>query len=750
MPFPSDTNTDLDKHETPTGAPVVLSVPPSVVLFGCSDAAQLAGCSRQAILKAITSGKLPAEPVEIAEGRRKGRTEYRIPSDTLFSLYPHARASYQAQQADHRPDRFSVEVIPPPAQPRMRRDPVTVALRADPDSLQREQEVQLARLDLMHQVRTWILQTLSPYHQAQARLRLPDEIRVKALAWIATTPEGQDLMLRLGRIPSTDTLSRWWHAFTKDPSGESLRPLWTACGRKRRTDIHPDLVEKIEGAYAFAGNFTAASKYLLSMGVEVSPATVGRHIKSLAPAIQKGFREGSRKALADQGPYVHRAASRPYQCWSMDGHKLDVGVIWQEPRPGEVLRPFRPDLYVVRDVGSGAILSIAVGKGLNRYMALQALAEAIVRTGVIPEMIQTDNGSEICNALMEGKEDTTGYFAQLSMNWKEGRALWTRALPYNARSKPIEEDFRVLKDRFSAKYPTFTGGSVSKRPGDPLNAAHKAGHFLTVEELETHLENYRLEHAQTLRNLKQALIHPLEALREEKARLIKTLGPAHPRFFQEDQVWKVLPAVPARLDRTSVVCTVEGQKLRFLYQDLVEQQQDGLEVRISPWDVSSAWLCRKGQPLGPLTFLPDASALGAEERNLVSLRLIKNTQRQIRHRILRAEAFKAEAQATLGMLTGRAQQVVRKRHHEDSDDQYHPAPASTPELSDEAFAAAQAQFMAEQAMVPLEDAIDRFMRIHRTFQDGDSVGAEDLAWWNRYTSTPEGQAALDTFSPVAN
>jgi hypothetical protein len=34
-----------------------------------------------------------------------------------------------------------------------------------------------------------------------------------------------------------------------------------------------------------------------------------------------------------------------------------------------------------------------------------------------------------------GKEDTTGYFAQLSMNWEKGRALRIRALPYNARSK---------------------------------------------------------------------------------------------------------------------------------------------------------------------------------------------------------------------------------------------------------------------------------------------------------------------------
>jgi hypothetical protein len=743
----------LDNHATSTGASVVLSIPLQVVLFGCSDAASLVGCSRQAILKAISTGKLKAEPVAIEEGRRKGRTEYRISAEALFDLYPNARTTFDAHQADIRsrelPETFPAVYPVQPTPPRMKRDPLTVAMRANAESLEREQTVHLARLDLIHQVRIWVLQSLSPYHQAQAKLRLPDEIRVKTLAWLATTPEGHELIGCLGRIPSTDTLSRWWHAYAKDPSGESLRPLWTACGRVRKTDANPELAEKIEAAYAFTGNFNSTAKYLVTQGVDVSPATVRRHLKGLDPAILVGMRMGSRKALADHGPYVRRAPSRPFQCWSMDGHSLDVGVIWEEPRPGEVLRPFRPDLYVVRDVGSGTILSIAVGKGLNRYMALQALAEAILRTGVIPEMIQTDNGSEICNALMKGKEATTGYFAQLGMHWKDGEALWTRALPYNARSKPVEEDFRVLKDRFSARYPTFTGGNPSKRPGDPLKAAHKEGHFLTVEELEAHLETYRLEHAQTLRLLKGATIHPFEALAEEKARLLNALGSGHPRFYQEDQPWKVLPATSARIERGTVVCSVEGRRLRFMCAALAGLHLEGLEVRISPWDVESAWLCRGGQPIGPLEYLPDGPALGDEVRDLVSLRLIKNAQRQIRQQIQRAEANKAKIQENLGMLTRRAQKTLNDRHEMDSDLHAMPVPAAAPRFTDEAFAEAQARFIVDQNRGPLEDTIDRFMRIYRALQDREAVTAEDIAWWDRYTATSEGQVALDTVSSLA-
>jgi hypothetical protein len=91
-------------------------------------------------------------------------------------------------------------------------------------------------------------------------------------------------------------------------------------------------------------------------------------------------------------PQAQPAVSVLVDRWSHLGRLDPLGYT---PLPGEELAPFRPKLYMVRDVGSGAYLSIQLGNSLNRYLVYMAIAEAIIRFGVIPEALQTDNGSEI-------------------------------------------------------------------------------------------------------------------------------------------------------------------------------------------------------------------------------------------------------------------------------------------------------------------------------------------------------------------
>ncbi len=530
----------------------------------------------------------------------------------------------------------------------------------------------------------------------------------------------------------------------KDPTGAALKPRWTSCGRIRKTDADPELVKKIEAAYALTGNFTHASEHLRRLGTALSEATIRRHFKGVDPAILVGLRMGARKAITDHGPYVRRAPSLPFQCWSIDGHTLDALVLWEEPLPGEKLDPFRPQLYMVRDVGSGAILSAQIGHGLNRYLPFMAIAEAILRTGVIPEHIQSDNGGEVKNRLFLGDEDTVGYFNQLGMGWSEGQALWRGALPYNSRSKPIERDFRTFTEGFTSQLPAYVGGNPSARPGDPLNEARKAGHFETVASLKAKVEGWIHAQLQKERTVQRRRILPVRALEEARTRLAEELGPQHLRFVRTGHEWRVLPGLKARLVRGFVVARIEGQELRFHTALLDTLHAEGLEVRIWPWDVTKAWLVRGGELVDTLQFVPDGPALGGAV-DVVALRIAKNIERRQRGILRQAKQELERNQRELGLLTGFGKLGVPK----DATPLQEVESFSAPELSDAEFLEAQARLREEMQAAPLEDTTDRFIRLFRASKQGP-LAPEDAAWFAHYTSTPEGQAALESFGTLAS
>lgn len=649
----------VDCHQADSRQPALVTPENQVALIPVPEAAILAGCSEQAIRKAIKGKRLDATTETVLEGRHKGRDRHAVHLESLFAYAPAAREAWERQQAQASAQlQTRTATTPATRVPHIKRDPQQVVLRANPDALHRAQAVQHARLSYLDQAIRPRLASLNEFERHSCRNGVPSYVLDEAQQWLRTSPEGQAILKVLKSAPSDTTLRRWWGLYAADPTGDSLKPNHSACGRPRRTDQAPGLEDEIRGAYAHAGSFAGAAEVLRQKGIPVSEATVRRRLNEMDPAILVGLRMGTRKALTDHGPFVRRRPSLPFQCWSIDGHTLDCLVLWDDPLPGEKLEPFRPQLYAVWDVGSGAFLGWQLGHGLNRYLPMMAIADAILRFGVIPDAIQPDNGSEVRNRLFEGDEDILGYFSQLGMDWKEDQALARHALPYNSRSKPIERAFRTLTEGFTARLPAYVGGNPSARPGGPLATAKAEGNFETITSLRTRLSAWMAEKIQQEHTVQRHRITPVLALQEQRERLVLELGATHPRFLRPGQEWRVLPGLKARLIRGFVCCRIEGQDLRFNSSLLDGLDADALSVRINPWDVSQAWLCRGGELLDTLTYVPDGPELGAGATDVVALRIAKNIERRQKGILKQAEVLQERNRREAGMLTGhRAKEV---------------------------------------------------------------------------------------------
>lgn len=714
------------KQESKAGNVVSGSAMASAV--GVDLAADLAGISKRAIQKAIHVGRLQATQKMTVTGPNKGRLEFEIGIEALGSLYPQAKERWEARQAEERRNQEARMVQPPASL--FKRDAQEVFLRAKPDSMTHAQAAMNARLRFLS-----VLQAaLRDVPEIERRRGIPSQIVTDAIAWLVGSQDGKKLLAQLGKIPSSGTLLRWWRAFCADPTGLSLQPKHYAAGRDRLIDKDPALMNEILAAMAVAKSFKGTANILRQAGYEISANTVGRVLAQVPQSVLAAPVKGERKALHDYGPYVRRRASLPFQCWSIDGHTWDAETLWERPGPGEKIQAFRPHLYVVRDVGSGAILACQIGgTGLNRYLALQAIAEAILRWGVIPETIQPDNGSEVRNRLFEGDEaDIIGYWDQLGMDWKDGTALVHYALPYNSRSKPVERDFRIFTERFAAQLPGYVGNSPSRRPGAPLDEAMRAGDLETVPSLRAKLYAWLNEWNGTDRTIQRHRINPNRALLEQKDNLIQELGADHPRFIRPGQEWRILPSLKARKVRELIHCRIEGKEFRYYSSILVGLEVEDLTVRINPWDMTQAWLCRGGELLDILEFIPDGSALGDEIRDVVALRRVNNIKSQlktvIRNAKNRADAIQTEADMRGFRLDHKLVATLEEKAR--------PVDIDPAELERQRQQMAQEEQKARQRP---EDPVDRYRRL-LLLTDPAGLTEADRQWIQEFEKTSEGKS----------
>ncbi|MCH5149259.1 MAG: DDE-type integrase/transposase/recombinase [Spirochaetales bacterium] len=187
-------------------------------------------------------------------------------------------------------------------------------------------------------------------------------------------------------------------------------------------------------------------------------------------------------------PYIERdlSAIEPGQVWFSDHHQMD--------------------LMCIDDSGSKFFAWLTVwsdwksGKWLGWYLhkeppcadhIFQAFYYAAIKHG-LPQVAYMDNGKDYrCRDFAGGKkkyrlEVDTCEVSTLTMELGiEARF----ALPYNGRTKPIERDFREIKDNFNRYLIGFRGGHVKERP-ERLKAEIKAGMLQHIDDVAKALDFY--------------------------------------------------------------------------------------------------------------------------------------------------------------------------------------------------------------------------------------------------------------------
>ena len=171
-----------------------------------------------------------------------------------------------------------------------------------------------------------------------------------------------------------------------------------------------------------------------------------------------------------------------HEMWCSDGHMADVFVRWPD---NSVTRPI---IVAWTDIRSRVCLGYAVGRVESADLIRIAFKNAAENAKALPGAVYVDDGRGYMSKLLTGgmqtrfrfkvrEEDPLGIFPLL------GIAV-TAALPYNARSKPIESWWRTLAEMDRR----FDGAYVGNRPGarpedcDPRNAVPIAQYLAAIKE----------------------------------------------------------------------------------------------------------------------------------------------------------------------------------------------------------------------------------------------------------------------------
>lgn len=205
------------------------------------------------------------------------------------------------------------------------------------------------------------------------------------------------------------------------------------------------------------------------------------------PLTETVFRRGAKAYAQAMQPRVTRELPAVGSVWSCDHRLLDV-VVLDRSEPGKE-RPVRPWLTAIWDVGSAALVGCRLVDRPTSDAVAHALFSALLNWGT-PDTIQTDNDKTYTARRFGGKRkagtkaslpegaDDPGIWAALGIRL-------TRALPYNAPSKPPESFFAALSRLEENLLPGSCGRSPSDKP-EALKSQIERGNVLTWEEHEAY------------------------------------------------------------------------------------------------------------------------------------------------------------------------------------------------------------------------------------------------------------------------
>ncbi len=415
------------------------------------EAASLLQCTRQAVEKRITAGHLQTKPASlIAPNGKRPRLVL------LDDLGPEAITRYH--------ERSQVPGLPagvPPARP-----------AADPPAT-----APLIPAPLAIEPPAWAVE--------EAMRRLP--IVEAALALKAAHPRSaMPALIALAREhhmgPST---LRQWMAAYRDRGFNGLLPTWG-----RRASMDPALEGFIKQTYLAPTQPLMSAVYdrAVAFCADIrhpapSYRSVVRVCAAIDPAVKTYHRLG-RKAWANTYEPILRRDYTDLAVGEMlcgDHRELDLFL-----QVGKKVR--RPWLTAWLDLRSRRLVGWHLDWSPSSRTIALAFRHAVLACGR-PAYVYMDNGKDYTSHYLNGKAqpigkiqfdtETLGLFGMLNTGV-------IHALPFAARSKPIERWFRNLSDRFDRDQIGWCGPDTQHRP-EKLAAELRSGQLLTLEALREKL-----------------------------------------------------------------------------------------------------------------------------------------------------------------------------------------------------------------------------------------------------------------------
>lgn len=195
------------------------------------------------------------------------------------------------------------------------------------------------------------------------------------------------------------------------------------------------------------------------------------YVKNMNQAKLTRAREG-KKAFDDKCmPYTERDYSKlqPNELWVSDHHLWDIFVRvpngkggWKLERPwGSYWMDFRTrkmiSSIIRTDSPNSDIVLCSFGLGVDHFG--------------IPNGVRLDNGKDYKardmfypkDRYIISEEDKDSVFSSLATNLQIEVSF---AIPYNAKTKPIERVFNTFEEQLGKKYPSYAGSNAKKRPED--------------------------------------------------------------------------------------------------------------------------------------------------------------------------------------------------------------------------------------------------------------------------------------------
>ena len=334
-----------------------------------------------------------------------------------------------------------------------------------------------------------------------------------------------------------------------------------------------------------------------------------RHADRKAVAIARNGEEWFRNNIAG---YISREAPEPDEVWSGDHHIFDCAVkVFDEERG--LWTPVRPWLTAWVDWGSLYFIGYEIRTIYpNRDCIERSLRSAIEKNDGYPcQHIYIDNGKDY---------KARGLFEQVLKSDKEesgvksiGESLGCQvhfAIPYNARAKIAERQFRVVCEQFSKLWESYRGSNPQKRPKQADAAWNDPESLPTLRQFIVAWEQWLA----VIYHDSPSKGKALKGSTPKEAR--KLMQRCRPRL-DALQIYKAflreLPGKPRKIMRGGVV---NGLKRSYRSEELWQlmSSETHVRVKVDPDDLSTAWIYTvDGREVGPASSKPMLAAMTNED-----------------------------------------------------------------------------------------------------------------------------------------